>query len=66
MNHSQAQSIANKNNLGNVSFEWRVALNTGEQFEVGYVYVNGSKELFCKKVKNSDGFYLCNQFREIG
>jgi hypothetical protein len=67
MNHNQAQEIANENNLGQVYFEFRTAQNTGGQIEVGYVTVNGSRELFCKRQSNTnpDQFYLCNQFRTL-
>ena len=65
MNHSQIQEIANKNNLGKVWYQFNVARNTGRTFEVGYVTINGERELFCKRGSdtNPDQFYLCNQFR---
>lgn len=60
----EAQQIANDNNLGNITWVEKIALNTGKLFEVGYVYSNSTRELFCKLSKG-EGFYLCNQFREL-
>lgn len=37
MDKEQLEEIAYKNNLGSIYYEWRTALNTGRQFEVGYV-----------------------------
>jgi len=68
MNKDQLQQIARANNLGGVWFEWRVAINTGKYFEVGYVYhEDGSRELFCKRQSSStvDDFYLCNEYRKL-
>lgn len=65
MNHKEIEEIAAQNNLGTVYFQFNVAKNgTHSQFEVGYVTVNGQRELFCKRNSNSnpDQFYLCNQF----
>lgn len=62
------QQIANDHNLGNIQWVEKIALNTGNPIEVGYIYVNGVRELFCKRscsrFYNTD-FYLCNQFREL-
>ncbi|NDB86609.1 MAG: hypothetical protein EB127_28535 [Alphaproteobacteria bacterium] len=65
MNYSEMQKIANDNNLGEVYFEERIAINTGKPFEVGYVYVNNYKTLFCKKQSFQKDFYLCNEFRSL-
>lgn len=65
MNYIEMQNIATKHNLGTVYFEERVDLNTGKTMEVGYVYVNNYKELFCKKPSYKQNFYLCNQFCEL-
>lgn len=64
MNHNQMQQIANEHNLGTINWVEKIALNTGKPMEVGYVYVDRQRELFCKRSQNSD-FYLCNQFREL-
>lgn len=64
MNHNEMQQIADKHNLGNIWFVEKIALNTGKPMEVGYVYVDGQKELFCKRSHNTE-FYLCNRFREL-
>lgn len=67
MNHKEAQDIATKNGLGTVHFQFNIALNTGRRFEVGYVYENGKRVLFCKRQPDSapDGLYLCNEFRKL-
>lgn len=67
MDHNQIQEIATKHKLGQVHFQFNIAVNTGREFEVGYVSVNGHRELFCKRPHNSnpDQFYLCNQFSEL-
>lgn len=65
MNHCEIQDIAYDHDLGEVRFEWRTALNTGEKFEAGYVIQNDNRVLFCKKSSLSDGFYLCNEFRKF-
>jgi hypothetical protein len=65
MNHKEAQDIADKHNLGQIDFVQKIALNTGKPMEVGYVFVNGSRVLFCKKGWSNAGFYLCNEFRKL-
>lgn len=65
MNYSQMQQIADDHKLGNIHWDSKISLNTGKPFEVGYVFVNGSKELFCKRQPSQDNFYLCNEFREL-
>ncbi len=67
MNRNEAQAVASENNLGEVLFQHRIALNTGKEFEVGYVFVQGKKELFCKRQSymTSDEFYLCNEYRKL-
>jgi len=66
MDHNQVQGIATKHGFGQVHFQYNVAQNTGKEFEVGYVSVDGHRELFCKRQSNSnpDQFYLCNDFRK--
>ena len=65
MNQYDMQEIANKHNLGRIDFVEKIALNTGKPMVVGYVYVDNSRELFCKYSKLENSFYLCNQFREL-
>jgi len=64
-NYNEMQDIANKNNLGLIDWVEKIALNTGKPMEVGYVFVNGTKTLFCKKGSFNKDFYLCNEFREL-
>ena len=66
MTRDDAQRTATTRGLGTVHFEYRVALNTGKEFLVGYVYVDGHRELFCKwqSFAAPDAGYLCNQFRD--
>ena len=68
MTRTEAQAIANKNNLGTVWFQFNIAKNTGREFEVGYVSPDGKgRQLFCKRGSNSgvNQFYLCNEFRKL-
>lgn len=67
MNHKQVQEIATKHGLGQVHFQFNTAQNTGRQFEVGYVSVGRSRELFCKRgvESNPDQFYLCNEYAKL-
>ncbi len=65
MNYSQMQQIADDHKLGNIHWESKIALNTGKPFEVGYIYLNGSRTLFCKRNSDQKDFYLCNEFREL-
>lgn len=62
MTYREVESIASEKGYGKVYFEYRTALNTGKEFEVGYVYIDHKKRLFCKCQSNSDDFYLCNEF----
>jgi hypothetical protein len=66
-NRSEIKNIADDNGLGGVHFQYNIAQNTGREFEVGYVYVNGVKQLFCKRGHNTDDtmFYLCNEFEAL-
>jgi len=48
-----------------IHFQINIAQNTGKPFEVGYVFCDGRRELFCKYSKIEGGFHLCNQFREL-
>lgn len=67
MNRKQAQDIATKHGLGEVYFQFNIAKPGGGSMEVGYVTVEGMRELFCKRQPhtNPDQLYLCNQFREL-
>ena len=65
MNYSQMQQIADDHKLGNIQWESKIAINTGRPLEVGYVFVNGQRQLFCKKPSSNQEFYLCNEFRDI-
>jgi len=70
MNKQELQAVASDHNLGVVSFEFRTALNTGKQFEAGYVYdesASAKRVLFCKRQSNSseNDFYLYNEFRKL-
>jgi hypothetical protein len=67
MDHNQIQELATKHNLGRVHFQFNVAQNTGKEFEVGYISLNGSRALFCKRSSNTnhDQFHLCNEYREL-
>ena len=67
MNKCECRSISNKSGYGKIDFQYRIALNTGKEFEVGYVYIDGRKCLFCKRQSNTDEtmFYLCNEFAEL-
>jgi len=64
MDKSQLQSIATEHKLGQIHFQFNVAQNTGKEFEVGYVFIGGRRQLFCKRQSWSspDAFYLCNEF----
>jgi hypothetical protein len=64
MNHDEMQKIATANNLGFIQFDVKIALNTGRPMEVGYVWVNGHRELFCKRSQNRE-FYLCNDYAKL-
>ncbi len=65
LTHEEAQEIATDNDLGVVQFSNRIAQNTGKTIELGHVYQEGRRELFCKRQSHMEGFYLCNQFREL-
>ena len=67
MNHDQVRKVAQDANLGTVHFQFNIARNSGERFEVGYVVVAGRQELFCKRQPGSseDAFYLCNEFGSL-
>ena len=64
-NKEKMIQIAEKFGFGEIEFKTRRALNTGGIFQVGYVYVDGHKELFCKNQRSQGEWYLCNQFREL-
>jgi hypothetical protein len=61
MNYNKMQELATKNNFGYIQWEEKIALNTGKPMEVGYVWIDGYRELFCKRSMNTE-FRLCNQF----
>ena len=63
--HSEIESIASRHNLGSVHFQFNLAQNTGRYFEVGYVFVDGRRNLFCKTTPLAEGFYLCNDFSKL-
>ena len=51
--------------VGPIHFQINIAQNTGKPFEVGYVFCDGRRELFCK-YSVFGGFKLCNEFEELG
>jgi len=67
MTHDEAQEIATKNGLGRIHFQYNIALNTGREFEVGYIFKNKMRMLFVKRGSRSspDAFYLCNEFANL-
>ena len=65
MNYEEMQDIATANKLGVVVFENKKALSNGKLFEVGYVFINGEKILFCKNQSLHCKFYLCNEFKKF-
>lgn len=66
MTREEAQREASTRGLGGVHFQFNVARNTGREFEVGYVFRDGERVLFCKRQSGtaSDALYLCNEFRQ--
>ena len=63
----EVAKIARDNGLGTVRFEMKVAQNTGQLFEVGYVQQSRGRALFCKSRSHHPGqFYLCNEFDGLG
>ncbi len=65
MNYSEMQDIASRNNFGSIDWVQKIAVNTGNPLEVGYVFIDGQRALFCKKSWSQQNFYLCNEFREL-
>ena len=67
MDHIQIQSIASRHGLGKVHFQFNIAQNTGQEFEVGYISVGRERVLFCKRQPNSNPnqFYLCNEYKKL-
>lgn len=61
----EIEALAEDHDFGRVHWESKIALNTGKPMEVGYVFINGQRLLFCKKGSINPGFYLCNDFRRI-
>lgn len=64
LNHDEVQAIADRHGLGTVEFEERIALNTHRPMEVGYVWQNRERLLFCKRSQNRL-FKLCNEFAKL-
>ena len=64
MNHNEIQKIATANNLGTIQFVHKIALNTGRPMEVGYIWENGQRNLFCKRSENTQ-FRLCNEYANL-
>jgi len=64
--YKECESLANENGLGKILWEERIAKNTGNPIQVGYVYLNNKRNLFCKKSYNEEKFYLCNDFEKLG
>lgn len=62
--YDEMQQIASDNNLGQIQWEEKIAINTGRLIEVGYVWVNKHRELFCKRSGN-EMFHLCNEYRKL-
>jgi len=62
LTHEDVKEIAEQNKLGRVTFEQRIARNTGGTFEVGLV---GDRVLFAKRHSLTDFFHLCNEFRGL-
>jgi hypothetical protein len=67
MDYAELQEIATKHGLGQVHFQYNIAVNTGREFEVGYIFQNKKRVLFAKRGHNTspDAFYLCNEFSEL-
>ncbi len=64
MTHEEIRAAARARGLGRVYFQFNVARNTGELFEVGYVFTPTGQELFCKRQPRAEAFRLCNQFAD--
>ena len=62
---NQVEDIARENGLGGVFFEDRTAQNTGGRITCGYVYVDDSKQLFCKRGTYDTRFIVCNDFEKL-
>jgi hypothetical protein len=61
--YSEIRALAQKHDLGLVTFRQKIAENTGNIIEVAYV---GDRKLFAKATKGSDwGYYLCNEFETL-
>ena len=65
MNYTEMQELADKHSLGKIDWVEKIAINTGKPLEVGYVFVNKTRVLFCKKGWSDRDFYLCNEFRSL-
>lgn len=64
MTRTEAQAKADSKKLGMIHFQFNTSRNGGRQFEVGYVFIEGRRELFCKRQPGTEEneFYLCNEF----
>lgn len=64
MTHEEAQKAADSRKLGRIHFQFNIARNTGQEFEVGYIFRKGERVLFCKRQPKTtlDAFRLCNEF----
>lgn len=59
------QTLARRLNVGVVNFQFNIAKNMGQAFEVGYVWPHGldePRELFCKDNSDSGVFVVCNDY----
>jgi hypothetical protein len=65
MNEEEIQNLAEKHNLSFVEFESKIPKNGTKPMIVGYVFVEGHRELFCKKTYYEQNFHLCNEFRNL-
>lgn len=66
-NYNEMQDIADDNNLGRIEWVEKIPLNStnGKPMEVGYVFVENERMLFCKKSWSQKDFYLCNDFAKL-
>lgn len=62
MKYEEMQRIAWANSLGDIQWEKKLSKDSSRTpMEVGYVYISGVRELFCKRSEHQE-FYLCNEF----
>lgn len=62
----EAKKLASNGGLGQIHFESKPGDRRG-YFEVGYVWINGEKHLFCRNQPNDETgtYYLCNEFEKL-